>query len=1364
MRRTRTFTVGFMTTAVLVTMVQIPSTASSAQPSVTPAAVGNSSQGSDQVGRSERGTVLGSGWAKSTDRLVVTRGDATGLHLLAADESAGYAFRTVASLSEPGVETDRWIGNFCLTQSGRDAVVVYGPRSFTNQPDLMQRGAFTAVVNMATGLVRKIPLRSTLAYFNPGCGVGESAVVTQSKGGDDPSGTSTSTRLFTVDAATGVITKPVSVAGQLTSAVPAKGGIVAAASRRLVSVSATGKLTTLSATSSVPYKLVPDSDGGVTYLDHVKDSGRVNYVTGRIGDTVVTLVDGPLAQVDLERGAGGHAQILGLATRRRALPWHVAQVRGERALEVSSLGHLGVIEPKVTPPTSRQAAPAQPRSPEAGSSEWTRSMTLSQTDVASAAKATIQTRVYATGKTVRFEVTPGVRSAAKIETGAVPHPLDAAATPPSSTQPTAARTTLAPTAMAANSPTSSIDDAATCSIPRNDPSTQVYQPTPRQVEWATNQAVTGNLTMTRPANWKQSGMTTSWTPQGLFPSIPLTGGGRVPSQIMLGIMSQESNLWQASGHALSGVPGNPLIGNFYGRAIYDLDQSNDWDIDFSKADCGYGITQLTDGMRKASAPRPDEVILSATSQRAVATDYATNIAAGLRNLQGKWNQTKAAGIVHSDGDPANMENWFFAIWAYNSGLHAQAGTAPWGLGWTNNPANPNYETNRLPFGELGTDASHPQDWPYPEKVIGFAAYSIATLDGPGFVPAWWTSTANRTKAQPPISTFCTSDNTCVPGGFYTPNAPANGTDASVIGEPDGPCAHTNAAGQYDLKCWWHTPKTFNDCANGTCGYETLRFNSTYPEQPDGTHNPPNCGLAGLPSGALVIDDVPSSAPPISTTTRPCPTPGNSAGFFAMTFNPDAQGRYPSKVDFHQIGVGYGGHMWFAHTRTDEAKNAKLGVTGTWTFSTASTSWSRVLVHMPDTGAHTQQAAYKINLGDGTTKIRYALQRTQRNGWVSLGVVKLNGTPSISLSSVTKDGRGEEDIAFDAVAIASLGAKPANFVVALGDSYTSGEGASDPAGGPYQGDPDADDYYKETDVNGALADDMGRNACHRSPFAWPGKAVLADNMGASIGRRESSWDSSMDFQLLACSGAQTENINPRYTRAGYPNSLPVTNAFNDEAQGPYGEMTQIDKGYLDENTTLVMLSIGGNDARFGDVIAECLLKAGLYSCPDAQLSGESEHLSVTVPRDVNDRVKKSIEQTLQEINKRAPNAKIMLMGYPKLLENDGACFWPLLVPYEAGWLNDMVGVSMNPMMQSVADTLSLAGTPIPVSFANPIADFSGRAICGNPESIHGIVNNKTAGDDPSILAQPTSSQSFHPTLDGTTLYANAANRALRDMGK
>src|SRR5689334_18810381 len=68
------------------------------------------------------------------DVVVLGQGDQDAFHLLVASDRDGYAWRTVASLSEPGVETDRWIGNVCVTGSGDRAVVVYAPRAWTNSP------------------------------------------------------------------------------------------------------------------------------------------------------------------------------------------------------------------------------------------------------------------------------------------------------------------------------------------------------------------------------------------------------------------------------------------------------------------------------------------------------------------------------------------------------------------------------------------------------------------------------------------------------------------------------------------------------------------------------------------------------------------------------------------------------------------------------------------------------------------------------------------------------------------------------------------------------------------------------------------------------------------------------------------------------------------------------------------------------------------------------------------------------------------------------------------------------------------------------------------------------------------------------
>ena len=122
--------------------------------------------------------VLAPGWRRSADRAVTTVGDDTGFKVLVADASSAYQWRTAASLSEPGYDTDDWIGQSCVTGSGRRAVVVYAPRTYTNNEAAFGAGGFAAVVDLTTGAVTKLASRVSLAYFNPGCDAGEDVALT----------------------------------------------------------------------------------------------------------------------------------------------------------------------------------------------------------------------------------------------------------------------------------------------------------------------------------------------------------------------------------------------------------------------------------------------------------------------------------------------------------------------------------------------------------------------------------------------------------------------------------------------------------------------------------------------------------------------------------------------------------------------------------------------------------------------------------------------------------------------------------------------------------------------------------------------------------------------------------------------------------------------------------------------------------------------------------------------------------------------------------------------------------------------------------------------------------------------------------
>jgi lysophospholipase L1-like esterase len=434
------------------------------------------------------------------------------------------------------------------------------------------------------------------------------------------------------------------------------------------------------------------------------------------------------------------------------------------------------------------------------------------------------------------------------------------------------------------------------------------------------------------------------------------------------------------------------------------------------------------------------------------------------------------------------------------------------------------------------------------------------------------------------------------------------------------------------------------------------------------------------------------------------------------------------MDLHQLGAGYGGHFWFGHTRQRDLRGGEMEFSGTWQLGSELHQWARVLVHIPDHGAHTRQATYVIDPGAGPRVARTILQRTMRNGWVSLGVFEISGKPSVTLSTVTDDGdyqveNGQtlpaknEDIAFDAVAFAPLPAKPRDIVVALGDSFSSGEGS--------------EIYDAETDfapTNGRL-----RDGCHRSPVTWSRLATLPGST-AQVARRDLDWDPTLDYHLLACSGAFASHV-----------------LRNQNPTGLHGELRQLERNFLDDSTTLVTLSIGGNDALFMDTFLTC------FQPGECHLRRESETAPTldTVTRTrIQDEVGPRVETVLHEIHDAAPNARILLMGYPPLLNGRCGTLETLLSPDEAAWLDGLAPVLAARMAQATAQVNATEGTDV-VTFVDPEPYFRGTGVCGSPSFINPPMVRTSV---PSELIF-SASQSLHPNLDGYGAYARAMTDAL-----
>ncbi|MFP3991467.1 GDSL-type esterase/lipase family protein [Streptomyces sp. E11-3] len=1287
-----------------------------------------------QIPEKERSATLGKDYRRSGDRAWTTSGDGTGFHLLIADEKTGYQWKTAASLAEEGFETDTWIGNACVTGDGGHAVVTYAPRTFTNKPNLMARGAFAATVDLGTGKVSKLPHTVSLAYFSPGCGTGNQAVLSQFS--DEATSDKNETRLITVDATTGKTGAPLKLDGQVTSAVPVNGGFVAADGARLVKLDKSGKRTALTRTNNVPFQVTADADGGVTFLDRgaatAKSGASRGYVkrldAGQLAgrgaapakkapatiqrsasvrqsapalarqSTATTLAEGELIDFDLSATAGGKVFVTGKAKPKATLPKAVAMPGGiDKDAQVSTLGHAAV------------------------KASWAdgKDTRIRPEEALTARTARIDMKHLATGKKPVFEASPADTPLSDKAAPATPSPALPGSSPQAasnSAKPASSSQKAASAAPALRMSIAEPESERTCAVERGNPQKQAFQPKPRQIEWAVDQAITNNLDkhIRRPANWKNMGMG-AYSPQALAGGLTkLKGGGRIPAQVMLGITAQESNMWQATRFAAPGVTANSLIGNYYGIKHNEHGEVSDpWAIKWAAADCGYGITQVTDGMRLPGKPYEDGKVrpsLPRGTQEAIALDYSANIAFGVNILAEKWNQTYGAGMTVNDGAPNNIENWFFALWAYNSGFYpkSQAGAndGKWGVGWANNPANPTYKPNRTPFlensngGDEYSHAAKPQFWPYPEKVIGWAARPLEALEAPGklvhgFRPAWWTSNKYRTKAKPPVDLFCNLRNDCDPKKIKE--------GASNDSPSQGPCQRG------DWKCWWNEPVEWKDCKKAECGFELLRFNDSYKEEADGNSHPPSCAQ-NLPLGTGIVGNVNSGQRIAGADFRRCSDTAQTSGSFKFDF-----GSPSAKMDTHQLGAGRGNHFWFSNTRKASSADAKrMKVTGTWTYGQDIDGWARVLVHMPNIGARSQQATYTVHGTDSKSPVRVAPQRTRENRWVSLGTFKFTGTPKVSLSNITEEGNSV-NVAWDDVAFQKLPGKPTQ-VVGMGDSFASGEGASGNNG---------DDYFKETDYSEDIGDTQIRNACHRSKLAWARVAKLPGK-SKSIGELSDSYSKDVDLSFVACSGARTYNVLPG-GRNQWGNSLP-----------------QIDLGYLDQNTSLVTIAIGGNDARFSNIIQACVIPG--ITCPNGYLDEKPMHKEV--PRIITEEVKPAVQKTLAEIKKRAPKAKVVLMGYPPLL--DGTCV-PNLDRAEVSWMNHTVAPLLTEQMKAAADATGSV-------FVDPAAEFKGKAICGDPESIHGVV--MTGRSDADNDAPQPSMKSFHPKVSGARLYADALERGLK----
>ncbi|WP_309141984.1 SGNH/GDSL hydrolase family protein [Streptomyces griseicoloratus] len=210
------------------------------------------------------------------------------------------------------------------------------------------------------------------------------------------------------------------------------------------------------------------------------------------------------------------------------------------------------------------------------------------------------------------------------------------------------------------------------------------------------------------------------------------------------------------------------------------------------------------------------------------------------------------------------------------------------------------------------------------------------------------------------------------------------------------------------------------------------------------------------------------------------------------------------------------------------------------------------------------------------------------------------------------------LATAAPAPASAVADPVQWAV-LGDSYAAGIFVGQPS--PPLGSAD-------------------RDGCDRTTGSYPQLVARALAADPPAGREVKLTD-------VSCGGATIAEI-------ATTGQTPIS-PLQPPAGGWPSLAPQADRAQLSAGTEVVTISVGGNSLPFGRMLASCLL-AGVgrpdqaAPCRDAYEAGGSS-LDPESIHDKYDRITREYTAMLRAVQQKAPNAKIITVGYPTVVPED-----------------------------------------------------------------------------------------------------------------
>ncbi|MFH8681309.1 SGNH/GDSL hydrolase family protein [Streptomyces lydicus] len=219
----------------------------------------------------------------------------------------------------------------------------------------------------------------------------------------------------------------------------------------------------------------------------------------------------------------------------------------------------------------------------------------------------------------------------------------------------------------------------------------------------------------------------------------------------------------------------------------------------------------------------------------------------------------------------------------------------------------------------------------------------------------------------------------------------------------------------------------------------------------------------------------------------------------------------------------------------------------------------------------------------------------------------------------------------------------------------------------------------------------------------GYVALGDSYSSGVGA--GSYDSSSG------SCKRSTRSYPALWNAAH---TPASFAFTACSGARTGDVVSGQLGPLNASTGLVSITIGGNDAGFADTMTTCALQ-GESACL-ARVAQARTYIDNTLPG--------RLDTVYSAIAQKAPNARVVVLGYPRFYKIGGSCL--------AG-LSDKSRSAINAAADAINGVTAKRAADHGFGFADVTSTFTGHELCSGSAWLHSVT-------------YPVD-ESYHPTSAG-----------------